>query len=53
MAPHLAGCVAEGLMAVVELDAVHPVPESLDDLTLEVDLLFFLGDSDLLSCVER
>ena len=45
-APHLPGRIAECLVAVVERDPVHPVPERLDDLALELDLLFlFDGDS--------
>ena len=31
-------------MAVVEGDPEHPVPQRLDDLALELDLLFFAGD---------
>ena len=46
---HLAGGVAEGLVAVVELDPVHAVPERLDDLALHVDLLFFSAIAVLLS----
>src|ERR671936_146897 len=41
VAPHLAGGVAEGLVAVVERDLVHAVAEGLDDLALELDLLLF------------
>src|SRR5919198_6402378 len=41
VAAHLAGGVAEGLVAVVERDLVHAVAEGLDDLALELDLLFF------------
>src|SRR5205814_1623965 len=41
VAAHLAGGVAEGLVAVVERDLVHAVAEGLDDLTLELDLLLF------------
>src|SRR5215212_1452961 len=33
--------------AVVELDPEHPVPHRLEDLTLELDLLFLLGHSVL------
>src|SRR5215208_488139 len=39
-APHLAGGVAERLMAVVELDLEQTVREGLDDLALHLDLLF-------------
>src|SRR5215212_7304403 len=39
-AAHLAGGVAERLMAVVELDLEQTVRESLDDLALHLDLLF-------------
>src|SRR5436190_16787891 len=38
--PHLAGDVTEHLVAVVELHAEHRVRERLDDLPLELDLLF-------------
>src|SRR5437870_10941953 len=41
VAAHLAGGVAEGLVAVVERDLVHAVAEGLDDLALELDLLLF------------
>jgi hypothetical protein len=30
-------------VSVVEHDAVHPAAEGLDDLPLELDLLFFAG----------
>src|SRR3982751_2350010 len=39
-APHLAGHVAEHLVAVVELHPKHRVRERLDDLAFELDLLF-------------
>src|SRR3954452_6583 len=39
-APHLAGHVAEHLVAVVELHPEHGVRERLDDLSFELDLLF-------------
>jgi hypothetical protein len=38
---HLAGGVPEGLVAVVQRDPELAVPERLDDLALELDLLFF------------
>src|SRR2546423_15412232 len=41
VAAHLAGGVAEGLVAVVEGDLVHAVAEGFDDLALELDLLLF------------
>jgi hypothetical protein len=41
--PHLAGGVAEGLVAVVELDPEHAASECLDHLALELDLLFLVG----------
>src|SRR5436189_2795936 len=44
VAPHLAGRVAEGLVAVVEEDLVHAVAEGLDDLPLELDLVFLACD---------
>jgi hypothetical protein len=37
---HFPGRIAEGFVAVVEEDAEHPVPQSLHDLTLHLDLLF-------------
>ena len=43
--PHLPGGVAERLVSVVELDPEHSVAESLDDLALQLEFLFFLGDS--------
>src|SRR5918911_172568 len=43
VAPHLAGGVAEGLVAVVEGDLVHAVAEGPDDLALELHLLLFSG----------
>src|SRR5205823_371727 len=46
---HLAGGVPEGLVTVVELDAEHPVPKRLDDLTGHLDLVFLLSDGCLLS----
>src|SRR3954463_852616 len=39
-APHLARHVTEDLVAVVELHPEHRVRERLDDLPLELDLLF-------------
>src|SRR3954447_26445498 len=39
-APHLAGAVAEHLVAVVELHPEHRVRERLDDLAFELDFLF-------------
>src|SRR5215216_5742795 len=44
VAPHLARGVAERLVAVVELDLVHAVAECLDDLALELDLVFLACD---------
>ena len=38
--PHLAGYVAQDLVAVVELHPEHRIRERLDDLTFELDLLF-------------
>src|SRR5215467_5600381 len=43
VAPHLPGRVPEGLVAVVELDPEHAAAERLDDLALELDLLFLVG----------
>src|SRR6185503_18261494 len=40
VAAHLAGDVAEDHVVVVELHPEHGVGERLDDLTLELDLLF-------------
>src|SRR5690348_6051649 len=45
---HLAGGVPEGLVAVVELDPEHAVPERLDDLTGHLDLVFLLRYLNLL-----
>ena len=44
VAPHLAGGVTEGLVAAVESDPEVAVPQGLDDLAVELDLLFFLGN---------
>src|SRR5712691_12610547 len=43
--PHLACGVAEGLVAVVERNPVHAVPERLHDLALQLDLVFLLCHS--------
>src|SRR5205085_6474774 len=43
VAPHLAGGIAEGLVAVVEGDLVHAVAKGLHDLAFELDLLLFPG----------
>jgi hypothetical protein len=39
--------VAERLVAIVEEDAKHPVPQGLHDLALHFDLLFLDGDDAL------
>jgi hypothetical protein len=44
VAAHLAGHVAQDLVAVVELHPEHRVRERLDHLPLELDL-FFLGQT--------
>src|SRR5439155_16800577 len=44
VAPHLPGRVAERLVAAVEGNPEITVPQSLDDLAVELDLLFLLGD---------
>src|SRR6266576_4288342 len=44
IAPHLPGRVSERLVAAVESDPEITVPQSLDDLAVELDLLFLLGD---------
>src|SRR5215211_7086171 len=44
VAPHLPCRVAERLVAVVELDPEHPVPQRLDDLAFELELLFLVRD---------
>ena len=44
VAPHFPGGVAKRLVPVVEHDAEHSVPESLDDLALRLELLFLLSD---------
>src|SRR5437016_10913489 len=53
VAAHLAGGVAEGLVAVVERDLVHAVAEGLDDLALELDLLLFSCHVHLLPSCRR
>src|SRR5216117_274120 len=42
VAPHLPRGVAERLVAVVEADPEHAVPQRLDDLAGKLDLFFFL-----------
>src|SRR4051812_19628611 len=42
---HLAGRVAESLVAVVESDAVHAALVGLDDFAVHFDLLLLFGDS--------
>ena len=44
IAPHLPSGVTECLVAAVEGYPEIPVPERLDDLAIELDLLFLLGD---------
>ena len=44
VAPHLPGRVSERLVAAVERNPEITVPQSLDDLAVELDLLFLLGD---------
>src|SRR5947209_10016939 len=44
IAPHLPGRIAERFVAAVESDPEITVPQSLDDLAVELDLLFLLGD---------
>jgi len=53
MPPHLAGGVAEGLVAVLEGNPVHAVPECLDDLALQLDLLFLACGHVLLKVLHR
>ena len=48
VAPHLPGCIAERLVAVVERDAKHPAAKRLDDLAFQLDLLFLFGDDSSL-----
>src|SRR5919204_7608 len=48
VAAHLPGGIPERLLAVVERDLVHPVPERLDHLALQLDLLFLVLDEHLL-----
>src|SRR6266850_5543272 len=43
IAPHLPGRISERLVATVEGDTEITVPQSLDDLAVELDLLFLLG----------
>lgn len=47
--PHLPGRVSKRLVTVVQQDAKHPVPKSLDHLALQLDLLFLDSDLDLQS----
>src|SRR5439155_19123993 len=51
VATHLACGVAEGLVTVVERDPVHPVPERLHDLALQLDLVFLLCQSVSCRCL--
>ena len=44
VAPHLPGGVTERLMAAVDGDPEIAIPKRLDDLAIELDLLFLLGD---------
>ena len=44
IAPHLPGRVSERLVPAVECDPEITVPQSLDDLAVELNLLFLLGD---------
>src|ERR671936_163658 len=48
VAAHLAGGVAEGLVAVVERDLVHAVAEGLDDLPFELVFPLFPSPFPLL-----
>src|SRR5207253_2492356 len=48
---HLAGRISECLVAVVELDPEHAVPQRFDDLAGHLDLVFLLCDECLLSSV--
>src|SRR2546430_6559864 len=43
IAPHLPGRISERLVAAVEGNPEITVPQSLDDLAVELDLLFLLG----------
>src|SRR6202795_5107043 len=42
--PHLPGRISERLVATVECNPEITVPQSLDDLAVELNLLFLLGD---------
>ena len=53
VAPHLPGRVAERLVTVVERDPEHAVAQGLDDLTLELDLLFLRCDGNSLQAVRN
>src|SRR4026209_1758541 len=44
IAPHLPGGVSERRVPAVECDPEITVPQSLDDLAVELNLLFLLGD---------
>ena len=44
IAPHLPGRISERLVAAVEGNPEITVPQSLDDLAVELNLLFLLGD---------
>jgi hypothetical protein len=43
--PHFPGGVAESGMSVVELDLEETVSERLDNLSLQLDLVFLLSDN--------
>src|SRR6185295_12480315 len=47
VAAHLPGRIAESLVAVVQEDAEHAVPQSLHDLALHLDLFFLDWDEAL------
>jgi hypothetical protein len=53
VAAHLAGGVTERGVSVVELDLEQPVAEGLDDLPLQLDLVFLLSDNDLFRSESR
>lgn len=45
MLPHLAGDMGQNLMTVRELDLEHGVRKGLDDGRLDLDRIFFLGQT--------
>jgi hypothetical protein len=53
IAPHLPCGVTERLVTAIERYPEIAVPKRLDDLAIELDLLFLLGDCQSLTAKER